>query len=100
EARFLDHGEREEVIGQEGRELQLRLLEATFAIDSAREERPGEPVVSAAASGTACHRSLSGPVPRPGPAATRPASRPPAPGHRGSTWRGRRTSAPGRAARA
>jgi hypothetical protein len=47
EARFLDHGEREEVIGQEGRELQRRLLEATFAIDSAREERP-EPVVSAA----------------------------------------------------
>ena len=26
EARFLDHGEREDVIGQEGRELQRRLL--------------------------------------------------------------------------
>jgi hypothetical protein len=35
----LDHGEREKVIGQEGRELQRRLLEATFALDSAREER-------------------------------------------------------------
>ena len=30
EARFLDHGEREEVIGAEGRELQRRLLQATF----------------------------------------------------------------------
>ena len=39
EAGFLDHGEREEVIGEEGRELQRRLLEATFALDSAREER-------------------------------------------------------------
>jgi hypothetical protein len=43
ESRFLDHGEREEVIGEDGREL----LEATFAIDSAREERPA-PLVSAA----------------------------------------------------
>jgi len=48
EARFLDHGEREDVIGQEGRELQRRLLQATFAIDSAREERPAAPVISAA----------------------------------------------------
>ena len=48
EARFLDLGEREEVLGQEGRELQRRLLEATFAVDAAREERPGAPVVSAA----------------------------------------------------
>ena len=39
EARFCDHGEREKVIGQEGRELQRRLLQATFDIDSAREER-------------------------------------------------------------
>ena len=39
EARFRDHGEREKVIGQEGRELQRRLLQATFDIDSAREER-------------------------------------------------------------
>ena len=48
ESRFLDHGEREEVIGEEGRELQRRLLEATFALDSAREERPAAPVISAA----------------------------------------------------
>ncbi|MGH8922452.1 MAG: ISKra4 family transposase, partial [Actinomycetes bacterium] len=48
ESRFLDHGEREEVIGKEGRELQRRLLEATFALDSAREERPEAPVISAA----------------------------------------------------
>jgi len=39
ESGFLDHGEREGVIGEEGRELQRRLLEATFALDSAREER-------------------------------------------------------------
>ena len=48
EARYLDHGEREEVIGQEGRELQRRLLEAAFALDAAREERPAAPVISAA----------------------------------------------------
>ena len=48
EARFCDLGEREEVIGEEGRELQRRLLEATFAIDAAREERPPAPAVSAA----------------------------------------------------
>ena len=48
EARFLDHGEREEVLGEEGRELQRRLLEATFALDSAREERPAAAVISAA----------------------------------------------------
>ena len=35
------------MIGQEGRELQRRLLEATFAIDSAREER-AQQVTSAA----------------------------------------------------
>jgi hypothetical protein len=33
----LDHGEREKVIAESGRELQRRLLEATFAVDSARE---------------------------------------------------------------
>ena len=48
EARYLDHGEREEVTGQEGRELQRRLLEAAFALDAAREERPAAPVISAA----------------------------------------------------
>jgi hypothetical protein len=39
EAAYLDHGEREMVIGEEGRELQRRLLQATFDVDSAREER-------------------------------------------------------------
>ena len=43
----LDHGEREKVIGESGRELQRRLLEATFAVDSAREERISQ-VTSAA----------------------------------------------------
>jgi len=39
EARFCDHGDREKVIGDEGRELQRQLLQATFDIDAAREER-------------------------------------------------------------
>ena len=39
EAAYLDHGEREKAIGDEGRELQRRLLQATFDIDAAREER-------------------------------------------------------------
>jgi hypothetical protein len=39
EAGYLDHGEREKAIGEEGRELQRRLLQATFDIDAAREER-------------------------------------------------------------
>jgi hypothetical protein len=39
EAGYLDHGEREKVIGDEGRELQRRLLQATFDVDSAREQR-------------------------------------------------------------
>ena len=47
EAGGLDHGEREKVIGESGRELQRRLLEATFTIDSAREQRTGQ-VTSAA----------------------------------------------------
>ena len=47
ESRYLDHGEREKVIGEEGRELQRRLLQATFDIDAAREER-AEGVMSAA----------------------------------------------------
>ncbi len=47
EAAALDHGEREAVIAEPGRELQRRLLEAAFAIDSAREERT-RPLVSAA----------------------------------------------------
>jgi len=47
EAGRLDHGEREKVIGESGRELQRQLLEATLTIDSAREERTGQ-VTSAA----------------------------------------------------
>ena len=47
ESGFLDHGEREEVIGTEGRELQRRLLQATFDLDAAREERIAQ-VTSAA----------------------------------------------------
>ena len=47
EAGYLDHGEREEVIGAEGRELQRRLLQATFDLDAAREERIAQ-VTSAA----------------------------------------------------
>jgi hypothetical protein len=47
EAGFLDHGEREKVLGEEGRELQRRLLQATFDLDSAREPRIGQ-VTSAA----------------------------------------------------
>ena len=47
EARFCDHGEREKVIGEEGQELQRRLLQAAFDIDSAREQRAAQ-VTSAA----------------------------------------------------
>ncbi len=47
EAGYLDHGEREEVIGAEGRELQRRLLQATFDLGAAREERIAQ-VTSAA----------------------------------------------------
>src|SRR5216684_3159515 len=37
----LDHGDRERVIAESGRELQRQLLESTFTIDCAREERAG-----------------------------------------------------------
>jgi len=47
EAGALDHGDRETVIAESGRELQRRLLEATFAIDAGCEERM-EQVTSAA----------------------------------------------------
>jgi hypothetical protein len=47
DAAGLDHGEREKVIAESGRELQRRLLEATFTVDSAREQRIGQ-VTSAA----------------------------------------------------
>ena len=50
EARFCDLGEREDAIGTEGRELQRRLLEATLAVDAAREERAAR-VTSAAGIG-------------------------------------------------
>jgi hypothetical protein len=50
EAGYLDHGDREKVIGDEGRELQRRLLQATFDLDSAREQR-AEGVTSAAGVG-------------------------------------------------
>ena len=43
----LDHGEREKVIAESGRELQRQLLESTFTIDCAREERAA-PLISAA----------------------------------------------------
>jgi hypothetical protein len=43
----LDHGEREKAIAESGRELQRQVLEATFAADSAREQRAA-PVTSAA----------------------------------------------------
>jgi hypothetical protein len=47
DAGALDHGDREKAITDSGRELQRQLLEATFTIDSAREERI-EQVTSAA----------------------------------------------------
>ncbi|HEX9539083.1 MAG TPA: ISKra4 family transposase [Streptosporangiaceae bacterium] len=43
----LDHGEREKAVAESGRELQRQVLEATFAVDSAREERAA-PLTSAA----------------------------------------------------
>jgi hypothetical protein len=43
----LDHGDREKVIAEAGRELQRQLLESTFTIDCAREERTA-PLISAA----------------------------------------------------
>jgi hypothetical protein len=69
EARYLDHGEREKAITEEGRELQRRLLQAAFDLDAAREERAGG-VTSAAGipHGTVergCERGLAsvfGPV--------------------------------------
>ena len=69
EARYLDHGEREKVIGDEGRELQRRLLEAAFGLDAAREERAARVTSAAGVShGTVekgCGRGLAsvfGPV--------------------------------------
>jgi len=39
EARHLDHGDREKRIAEEGRSLSQDFLQATFALDAAREER-------------------------------------------------------------
>jgi hypothetical protein len=39
DAAGVDHGEREKVLSESGRELQRRLLQATFELDCAREER-------------------------------------------------------------
>jgi len=47
QAARLDHGEREKAVAESGRELQRQVLEATFAVDCAREERTG-PLASAA----------------------------------------------------
>ena len=47
QAAALDHGDRENVIADSGRELQRRLLESTFTIDCAQEMRI-EQVTSAA----------------------------------------------------
>ena len=47
QAAALDHGDREKAIAESGRELQRQLLESTFAIDCAREERAA-PLISAA----------------------------------------------------
>jgi len=47
EARHLDHGDREKLIAEEGRNLNQDFLQATFELDAAREERAAE-VTSAA----------------------------------------------------
>jgi hypothetical protein len=47
ESRYLDHAEREEALMEEGRELQRRLLQATYRLDAGQEER-AEDVTSAA----------------------------------------------------
>jgi hypothetical protein len=69
EARWLDHGDREKLIAVEGRRLQKDLLQATFRLDAALEER-AQDVTSAAGirHGTlerGCERGLAsifGPV--------------------------------------
>jgi len=47
EARYLDHAEREEAILEEGRDLEWKLLQATYKLDAALEERAAQ-VTSAA----------------------------------------------------
>jgi hypothetical protein len=69
EARYLDHGDREKLIAEEGRSLQQRFLQATFRLDAALEDR-AQDVMSAAGirHGTVergCERGLAsifGPV--------------------------------------
>ena len=48
------------MIGDEGRELQRLVLQASFDVDAAREERPAEPVISAAGIRTASSRPSTG----------------------------------------
>jgi hypothetical protein len=47
ESRYLDHAEREKALMEEGRELQRRLMQATYELDAGQEER-AEGVTSAA----------------------------------------------------
>jgi hypothetical protein len=47
ESRYLDHAEREKAVMEEGRELQRRLLQATYRLDAGQEER-ADGVTSAA----------------------------------------------------
>src|SRR5256885_6507727 len=56
ESGFLDHGEREEAISREGRELERRLLQATVLLDAGRGGRA--PHVPSAAGGR--QRTLEG----------------------------------------
>ena len=60
EARFCDHGEREKVIGEEGRELQRLVLQASFDVDAAREERRPSRSSARPGSGTASSRPGTG----------------------------------------
>jgi hypothetical protein len=69
EARYLDHGDREKLIAEEGRRLQQGLLQATFRLDAALEERAaGVTSVAGIRHGTVergCERGLAsifGPV--------------------------------------
>jgi hypothetical protein len=69
EARSCDLGEREQVIADDGRELQRRLLQAAFDLDAAREERAAGVTSAAGISHGTAERgrgrgitSVSGPV--------------------------------------
>src|ERR1035437_3686107 len=73
----LDHGEREKAVAESGRELQRQVLEATFAIDCAREER-GAPLTSGAGIRTpwGCGNWRPSTWPRAGSGRPRRSSRP------------------------